>query len=201
MIQFVTNDKLRARLGISIELDGLTDLMDSAIMSAQLRLEGFLDTPLQKSTRKDVFYLDPSLHCGVIPNGVFRLRLSQAFVDPDSIVVKAGSSVSEQETVVPTTDLFLTDNYLMRGYLSLAAAWEGQYISVDYSAGYDADNKDTMPEWLSESILAYSPTILKFSLPQGDGNQSKAYGLSADHALAVAAPYNRSLGFAHVPVV
>lgn len=207
MIPLIDIATLKSRLGITMDIAGIDTLLTSAILSSQLRIAGHLDTSLDRiEDHTDVFYLDSSLSCGVIPNGVFLLRLKQAFVSGITSI-KIGDTMDTITTEIDNTKVFLPPDKLVRGYIHVDKYYEGQYVSVEYDAGFDVNHTDA-PPWLVEAITSYARTVVDMadkSAPQS-GSASKAgqfiasHPPNVEHSLAVLAPYHRRLGFAMQPV-
>ena len=201
MIALVDQTEVKARAGGGgMELAGVDAALGRAVISAQTALSGILDTSLMKATRVDVFYLDADYNC-MVPNGIFHLRLKQAFASITSL--KVGSTLSTiTETLDPALS-FLRADLLERGYVSVSDELKGKYIEVTYEAGFDADNLDEVPDWLKEAIYAYIPAVLKMTAtpPQGSQKESPAAmaKVAMEHANNIMLPFNRRLGFALQP--
>jgi hypothetical protein len=194
---FVTLDDLKFRMTINPELEGVDENLESAISAAQLRIEVFLDSKLNKTAYVTKFYLDKDAYSGNQVAGLFRCYLKTGFVLADpAITVMCGSAWNSIETVVPTTDYYVDP---AKGVLYISDGYADKFISASYSAGFNKASE--IPDWLKECIIGYAPVVLNFSqAAKNSQSEEGGYKTSADHALAIAAPHTRNVGFLIRPV-
>ncbi len=194
---YITIETMKHRMGINPELEGVDESLESAIIASQLRIESYLDSKLDRSEYTDLFYLDKDAHSGNQPGGLFRCYLTTGLVDPDEdIVVNARSAWNGDDTLVPASYYKMDAT---KGVLYIDATYADQYLSVAYTAGFTKGTES--PEWLQECILAYAPVVLNFSqVAKTTVAVESGYRTSGDHALAVANPYTRNVGFVTRPV-
>lgn len=149
----ITADDVRTRMTLP-DLDEINETIDSAMTAAQVYIQSILETQFDPSDRVEVFRLDSA---NIAPqNSFFRLRLSQAFVDVDSVSVLYGDSVS---TMLDVLDLS-ADSKLdaEKGVLHIADIYDGRYLQVTYSAGFGSAYK--APDYLKEAMLTYVSEVL-----------------------------------------
>jgi hypothetical protein len=202
MVKLVTVQEVRDRMALDPELLGVNNTIASALKAAHLRVETEYDTRLSKGTYTDTFYLDPTMHSGVLPGGMFRLQLRNAFVRQAPLTVTNAFTVLEGFTSPQDAiDGTVTVLDAMRGILFVPEAYSKRFVKVTYEAGFEDAEKDSAPEWLKEAILAYVPVVFNFSNPgNNDPKQEKMNRQSGDHAMAIVAPYRRNIGFCIRPV-
>lgn len=151
---YVDPELVRNRMSLPDQAD-VNSAIESAIGASQLIIEGLLETKFDSVTDKvDTFFLDEDRH-PVIPDGYFRLRLSQAFVKSGSVVVKAGDTLDDVSTTIASTE-YKVDQ--AKGVVYVPEAYSKMYVSVTYNAGFDATNK--IPDWLTEVIVSHVPTVI-----------------------------------------
>lgn len=200
-VRLVTKEDVKARMALSNSLLGVDATIESALTAAHLRVETEYDTRLTKGTYVDTFYLDPTMHNGVQPGGMYRLQLSKAFVrvapyPEDDFGILQGFTTANEEVSEGIWRLDAT-----RGILYVPTTFDKRFVQVSYSAGFDDGEEGSAPDWLKEAILAYVPVVFNFSNPaNNDPKQEKMNRQSGDHALAILYPYKRNIGFCLHPV-
>lgn len=190
---FIRLEDIKERMSINPELEGVDDSLESAIIAAQLRIEAFLDTNIDKKTNADTFYLDKDSYSGVQPGGLFRLYLRNGLVqDSPAFTLSYGSTWNGIATAIPITDYFVD---AVRGICYVDNKWGDFYLKAGYTSGYSKASE--IPDWLKEAILGYAPVVLNFSHTASDTAKEtqEGYRASGDHALAIAQPYTRNIGF------
>lgn len=126
--------------------------LKSAIDAATQNLIGLLRTELDRAAVTDTFYVLPS---GSLPIGSewrTRLALSRGFVDGIATVTY-GSLVTDILTPVDLTTIVVDQE--KGGVVITGPDLRSQYVKVDYTAGFDADDDDPeayagLPSWLDE---------------------------------------------------
>lgn len=194
---FITLDDLKFRMTINPELEGVDENLESAIAASQLRIEVFLDSKLNKAAYVSKYSLDSDAYSGNQVAGLFRCYLKSGFVlASPALVVMSGGAWNSLDTVVPDTDYYVDPD---RGILYIDAGYADKYISVGYTAGFNKASE--IPDWLKECILGYAPVVLNFSqAAKNSQSEEGGYKTSADHALAIASPYTRNVGFTMRPI-
>lgn len=195
---FVTLEDLKDRMSINPELEGIDASLESAVIAAQLRVESFLDSQLDRKLNVSCFYLDKDSYSGIQPGKLFRLYLASGLViESLPFTVVAGKTWNGVMDPVPASD-YKVD--AVRGIVYLDSAYADLYVAVSYTTGYTRASET--PDWLKETILAYAPVVLNFSHTASATNKDTqdSYRMSGDHALAVAAPYTRNVGMVIRPL-
>lgn len=194
---FVSLEDLKNRMAIPADLD-ISDNLESALIAAQLRIEEFLDSQLDKKVHSTIFQLDSDSYSGIQPGGLFRLYLRTGFVrDTPALTVSVSGAWNGAYNPIAPTDYYIDK---IRGILYVdAGKYKNQFIKADYTGGFEKASQ--LPDWLRESILAYAPVVLNFSQATNRNAEAEAgYKTSGDHALAVASPYLRNIGFVTRPL-
>lgn len=151
---YVDPELVRNRMSLPDQAD-VNSAIESAIAASQLIIEGLLETRFDAvSSKTDTYYLDENKH-PVIPDGYFRLRLSQAFVKSGSVSVKQGDTMDDVSTAIAASEYKVN---LEKGIVYVPEAYSGLYVSVTYDAGFDSTNK--IPDWLTEVIVSHVPTVI-----------------------------------------
>lgn len=199
----VTLEDLKERMTIDPDLVGVDDALASAITASQLRIASMLDSQLETASYTNIFFLDSEAYSSLQPGGLFRLYLKSGLLSATPTpVVSVCSTWNGTYTTVPTTDYNID---MVRGICYIGtedadgSAYSEQYIKVAFTAGYDKAAQ--IPDWLKEAIMGYAPVVLNFSQVTNRSNEAqKMYQTSGDHALAIAAPYTRNVGFLTRPL-
>lgn len=193
MIKLVTVAEVKTRLVSS--LTGVDALVEQGIEAAQYRIESALACRLDKDTYEHVFYLDDTVHNGIQPGKRFRLFLECGFVVEDSITVSAGEDPDDLEEL-EDTDWSID---LEKGVVYVKNTYVGQYVKVEYSAGFELVSSTvtpTPPGWLKEAILSYVPVVFNMSQPSNRSDEAeKLDAMSAEHAMAIINAHTRNVGF------
>lgn len=194
---FVTIDDLKARMAIAPDLEGVDDNLESAIVASQLRIESLLDSRLNRKEHQTIFFLDGDSYSGIQMSGVFRLYLASGHLVPSiTPIMEVAGEWNGAYTPVPATDFFID---YVRGVAYIDKKYGERYIRVSYTTGYLKASE--LPDWLRESIIGYAPVVLNFSQVTNRNKDAEAgYKTSGDHALAIAAPFTRNMGYLIRPV-
>jgi len=179
-------------------LDGVTEFLSA-------RLATKFD-PLEDQV--EVFLPNVKKYWDTTPQGLLRLRLGNAFVNPGTVELKFGTSLGAVRGHLG--DVIPTDEYDVdyeNGYIFLDLAYDLKYVSVKYNSGIlipagTPDDETDVPSWLQEVVLAYVPVVL---------NQNQTTNRSAEvepvvkvlgaHSLAILDSHIRNLPFAHTKII
>lgn len=195
MVDIVTVEEVKTRMGLPDELLEADDAIESALVSAEEYISGVLDTSLQYETgRVDVFFTTKD-NFPATPGAMFRLRLRQANVEDGSVVVKAGTLISDLSAV--DASLYRVD--LLRGVVMVSTELVDQYVEVTYNAGYQ--DTDIIPDWLREATLAYIPGVLNtMQVTNRDDEYKATLNQSKLLASGILEIHMRSTAFHYRPV-
>ena len=194
----VSVDNVRSRMGLDESIEGSQELIESAIRTAQVRIQSEYDSNFQLETRKDLFYLDPDAYSGVRPGGLFHLCLKNAFVlETPPLTIQWGWDWRTLETA-NVEDYLLIDRE--KGWVFLDDHhYQGRFISVSYKSGFS--NKDEVPDWIAEAILGYVPVVFNFAQVTNRNAEAEAgYKTSGDNAMAMLVRNRRNTGFGIRPL-
>lgn len=194
----ITVAESKARMAISALLTEVDPGVESAIRASQIRIASEYGSELHKRTdNNDVFFLDFDSFSGIQPGGVFKLQLSNAFVEEASLVLTYGDAWNRTSTPLPEGSYEVD---LVRGIVIVAAeVAKDMYVQAKYTSGFETP--DQLPEWLKEALLAYVPVVFNFGQPTNRKDEAKDQArLSGDHALACLALYRRNTGFTFRPI-
>jgi hypothetical protein len=167
------------------------------MIAAQLRVEGELDTGLEKATYTEFFNLDSSVQ-GAIVNGEWKLRLENGFVRASPApVLTYSTTVWGDYASIDSTDYAID---FEKGFVSLSPGITG-VVKVVYDAGFDeADVPDNVPDFLADTIMAYTPLVMNFSNVFSRTELSSLNTLVVGHAMAVLARHRRTAGMSLYPM-
>lgn len=190
----VSVDQVIQRMGLA-DVQGVSDTIESALNLAHVRFQGLLDTPFEVATRTEIFYLD-SLTYPVVPNGFYRLRLTQAFLKSTPLIVSVGTSSTTASEVITVDSTQINRN---KGIVHISEDYADKFVVITYSAGFDITNK--APDWLIEAVLAYMPFALNnqqstHRADEGDKTVTKI----VDQSGQMVAPYMRGVSFQFRPI-
>jgi len=159
------------RMSLPTDVSSVSDAIDSALASAHVFFEGRLGTQITAlQALTDYFFVDSKL-IGFAPNGLYRLRLRQAFVKTGTVSLT--TSYTRKGIHAVGADPVLAEDFevdLVKGLVYLDESLADRYVAVTYSAGFDSANKP--PEWLVEAMYAYIPSVLNLSQPTNRDDES-----------------------------
>lgn len=157
----VVSADLRDRLGLG-KLSTYTIASDRAAEDALSTIEADLRTKLTTDTYSDVFLLQP------YETDAYRvsLKLSAGFLTAGSVEIGMGDSVAVAQADDTMLDYAQVD--MTKGVVIFVQQVLGKFISVRYTAGYDAmadPNEDvidlsTAPQWLRQAAMMKSIALL-----------------------------------------
>lgn len=186
-------------LGMSPDLEvDATTALESAIQSAQARLEAGLNTRLVKGEAQEVFLLDSDAFSGVQPDGYFRLQCRNGFLAGTSPTLSRLNSLTMADLGDPvdSTD-WVVDRDL--GVVYVRRSLAGSYLLVAYQHGFEsADDLTSKQPWVREALLSYVPMILAARRDNTSTDSKPRH--QGDIAEALSARYLRNIGFCLRPV-
>jgi hypothetical protein len=219
MQYWLDTDLVKSRMSINDDIDGIDDVLESALGASQLRVQADLESVFDLTYQTDLFYLDSSMFNGIQPNGLFNLKLSTGLVrddDPNFPLVIEFAPVWNYFTQYPQyVNPVLATDYkvdMSRGVVQVSAGgnranrWLGetqpgssagyknQYVQVSYQSGFKSQAE--VPEWLQEALIAYIPSIMNQSQTTNRSAEAAQIAtLAMQHSMGVLAPYLRKKGF------
>jgi hypothetical protein len=195
-VEIVSADDVRTRLGLPANSYEADDAIESALVAAENFVYGRLETPLQYATGIVDSFL---LTANVFPmnlNTYMRMRLSQAFVEADTVSVASGDTL-ELVVAVPSTD-YVVDH--AKGIIQIKEDYVGKFITVTYNAGMKT--ADVAPPWLAEAILAYVPGVLNTMqiTNREEGEEAATIKQAEELVAGIIAPNMRGRAFHYRPM-
>ena len=211
------------RMQINAELEGVNDVVLSALVGSQLHVETVLESRLSLQSWDCKYYLDKYAFSSMQPGGVYTLEIPSNFIRKDTaFTITVGSTWQMTDAVtIPATDYSInyerglvyivanTNNSMYSVSNGYPTNYDNRYIEVQCTTGFksgDASDLDTtppetIPDWLQEAIIAYVGVIFDTSQTTNRDNQaSNIYKKSGDHAMAILSPYLRKRGFVFRPI-
>lgn len=164
MSRVIELSAVRARLSLPDD-EGINDAIDSALDAALVTVENVLSTGIAKDVAEDVFFIDSAIHLSVA--GLYTLRLTNGFVDKDSVVVKCAYNLRDLEDDNEEVTEFIVK--AERGWIRLPADYRNSYIKAEYEHGFEEG--DEVPSWLHEVVLGL--TISTMSQQQINDGQAE----------------------------
>lgn len=208
---FVLPSKVMTRLQVNPDLEGLNDVLMSAIVGAQLYVSTILDSSLDLKIWTLAFFLDSESFSSVQPDGMFRLELPSGFVrsDADFIITYADNWASESPIAVDTKD-YRVDGLRGMVYInSIDTPYADKYINVVCSTGFESGKADDLiasppeaiPDWLEEAIIGYVGVVLDTSQTTNRNSETSAQSKKqAEYTNSILSSYIRKKGFSFRPI-
>ena len=138
---FVTPEDVIERMQLNPDLDGMRDIVLSALVGAQIKIESLLGYTLEIKAQDCIFQLDSESFSSMQPGGVYRLELPGGFIRND---IPFAMTVGDdwKLTNLETADVgdFKTDS--TRGYVLVDATGEGDesyhdsYVRIQCTTGF-----------------------------------------------------------------
>ena len=219
---FVTASTVITRMQISDNLEGVQDVVKSALSGAHLYVESRLGTSLEIQQHESVYLLDKDAFSAIQPGGVFRIEVPAYFIRGNDtarpIVVSVADNWKMIGAEVVDTSRGLYKVHAEDGQLSLDAEFfADKYVKVSCWTGFDDDavlveadplngveeerGPEPLPAWLEEAILSYVGAVFDVSQTTNRSDKAKSqYDNAAKHANAVVTPHLRKKGFVFRPV-
>jgi len=178
------------------DLPEINTAIDSALNAAHLHFQGLLRTSFSPTSGlTDTFYLRENEFPENI-NGFLRLRLSRGFIDPTSLQLTSGDTLSTIAAVVGATEYGVDAD---KGILYLDDSYESKYVQVVYDCGFAGNVKP--PDWLKEAILSFVPSVLNSQQTTNRADEAEATSSQARNLTEVTIePYLRRVPFCYKPL-
>lgn len=152
----VTAEEARTRLALQ-DLPDTTEVLESALVTAQLYAETFLATKFDPVSQGiNIFKCDIKRYGFLVPEEFFKLKLKRGFVEEDSVTLELAMLLSFPAANKVTITSPMVD--LEKGVVYCPAEYDGYYARVTYDSGFNSFNLP--PDWLKEAILSYLPLVL-----------------------------------------
>ena len=188
-MKLVTAAELRTATGESNFAD-ILNLMGTAVEMITIPLQAFLRTPFDLLTYKDTFYLlNLSTTITKVP---LSCVLNAGFLDAEySVIVKVASRYADLSTVEEIDADYVLD--YDKGVIMFPDVRPGNYVQVQYKAGFDSDSQDKslysgVPDWLKNAALMYSTVVYHRLADQKDHERSKEKTKKRNYQLVTEIP-------------
>jgi hypothetical protein len=156
---YVNPDDVIERMQLQGSLAGVQELVESAIVGAQLHVQGCIGSEFGTQARNDLFFCDDDAFSGIKPGGMFRLELTSGFVRQDQpITLNFGSNwmMTDAQTVPSGTYLVDFD----KGYVLVdGKLYANKFVQVGYTSGFQA-SVPTPALPVGETPTVYDPTLV-----------------------------------------
>lgn len=215
---FVTVTSVVNRMQINESLEGLTDVVNSALTGAHLHVASAMGSGLDLYTQDCKYYLDADAFSGIQAGGVYRLEVPAYFIRSDRpIVLTASENWKVLNGSVLSSALF--EVQYEKGQILIDPTLAGKYLRVQCTTGFDYDavlipanptanppvveerGPEAIPDWVHEAILSYVGVVMDVTQTTKRNAEAKdVYQRAAEHALVVLAPKLRKRGFCFRPV-
>jgi hypothetical protein len=206
-IKLLTADAVIQRMSLGDHED-ILNAVDSALNGVTAAIESTLGVNLSPLVDNVEMYLpNVKKFWDTTPQGLLRLRLKNAFVNPGTVELKFADSLGavrgHNGEVIPDDEY---DVDFENGYIYLDLFYDLRYVSVKYSSGLlvpaGTSEETDVPEWMQEVALAYVPVVM---------NQNQTTNRSAEMEPVIAAlsaqaagllqSHIRNLPFAHTAIL
>lgn len=207
---FLTPTKVITRMQLNAGLEGIENVLESAIVGAQLHIEAVLGTKLLTKQVNCKYFLDSDAFSGVQPEGRYCLEVPSYFIRQDVPVVMTFGN-RWNSTRDGSIDMNDAQVDYEKGHIYLdAEEFADKYIQIQCSTGFNPETRvvgaeageeiitpsEDIPDWVEEAILSYVGVIMDVSQTTNrSADASSIYARAGDHALAVLAPNIRKRGF------
>lgn len=153
------------RMQVNDELEGVTDVVNSAIIGAQLQLQTITQSSLEVQSQDCLYFLDPDMFSGLQPGGVFRLELPSSFIRATPTPVITFDSTWDLPQAQTASTGFKID--YKRGYVLMdRTAYVGTYVRIQCQTGFAVNpvpdpGTGSIPAWTSgTSYIPGNPVTL-----------------------------------------
>ena len=170
---FVDPEDVILRMQLDKELAGITDVISSGIIAAQLHVERVIDGHLARRSQSCGYFIDAEAFSGISPGGLYRLEVPSGLVRQDAPQVITASNAAlygpftgTYETVDPS--LMKMDHN--RGYLYLDAQTYGNFhVKLQCETGFEDGTRpvpvtDEIPEWSNTAQYAIGDVVQHHSV-------------------------------------
>jgi hypothetical protein len=190
----IDSDAVKTRLSLP-NLSDVDNAIDSALTAAHLFVQGILRTEFEKKTRTDTF--QPDVDRFPIMNGMFKLRLGQAFVHSGTVAVEFNRErIGDPYEVMDSGDYIVEHE---KGVVLVSTEYDRAYVRVTYTAGFDSTH--AAPEWLKEAVLTYTPTVLNNQQITNRSEEADPVRKDATRMVSeILAPHMRGTAFHFMPL-
>lgn len=135
---FVTPEDVILRMQLDKDLTGITDVITSGIIAAQLHVERIIDGKLQRMSQDARYFVDAESFSGIAPNGAYRLEVPSGFIREDTTIVVGASN----PLAGPFDDIYTVDDTLMRidytrGYVHLDPVYGNCHVRIMCDTGFE----------------------------------------------------------------
>lgn len=197
---FVKPEDVMTRLQLDPELAGITDVITSGIIGAQLHVQRICSGLLPRQVQDARYFIDSMSFSSIAPNGTYRVEIPSGFVRMDvPVMITASASGAGPFEDLTEVDMGLVRLEAPRGYLHLDGNTFGDcHVRVQCETGFDADEE--IPNDVYEAIMSLIPMIFE-SAPTTGGTTQKAMmrHQPTDPAFMLLQPYIRTKGFSFRP--
>lgn len=141
---FVSVSDVITRMQLSEDLQGISDVIESGIIGAQLHVQRVVDGELIRRARTAYFYLDSESFSGIQPGGAYRVEVPSGFIREDedlTVSVTAANTLTNEVSQFGAYEAI--DDTLMRvdykrGYLHIDAnTYSDTYVKVECVTGFE----------------------------------------------------------------
>jgi hypothetical protein len=133
---FVTAADVIERMQLNADLDGIQDVVENAIMSAELQIEALLGGQLTRKSRTNVFYLDGEAFSSIYPNGTMRMEIPSGLIRQDTPVTVSASLCNIESYGVLEGGVFGNPFGSDDGPFGTFDTVDPTWYKVDYDKGY-----------------------------------------------------------------
>jgi hypothetical protein len=198
---FVDPQEVILRLQLDSNLTGITDVIASGIIGAQLHVERIISGQLARQVQDARYYVDSESFSGIAPNGTYRLEIPSGFVRSD-VPVLITSSLPNAAYFEDLTDadMSMVRIEAPRGYVHLDQdTFSDCHVRVQCETGFDVG--EAIPYDVAEAIMSLVGMIL------APGAEAASTGVGGkrslhqptDPAFMLLQPYIRTKGFSFRP--
>jgi hypothetical protein len=199
--------KVITRMQLNEDLEGISEVLNSAIVGAQLHIESVLGTKLLARAHNCKYFLDSDAFSGLQPDGRYCLEVPSYFVRTDTPLLLT-YGYKWNSTIEGVVDMTSAEVDHEKGHIYVDANFGDKYVQIQCSTGFIPETREEaygaetitpaepLPDWLEESILSYVGVIMDVSQTTNrNADAASIYTRAGDHAMAVLAPNMRKRGF------
>ena len=186
----VTVDDVISSMGLSTSLkEDLSATITSTIEKAQVLLSTILGSSITPLVCEDKVHINLDVFAGVTSNGTIKVKLSNLFIDKDSIKVVSSTALgSLGEKIKP-----LHVN-AAQGELFFPLSVDSKYLTISYESGLTLS---TMPRDIKAALLLLVARV--FTTQQPNSSDAAPPKNTEDMAAAALAHYTKTTPFSFRP--